>query len=202
MSDESVYDGVRLREDDRRRHVLVAAAVDIISERGVEALSVRTLADAVGASTKVIYTHFGGKDGVIEAVYEDGFARLAARLAAAAEPAGTVRVRIERTIDAYRQFALDHPRFYELMYSPPVRSLRPRRTDRDAAAPSLDVLTGLFAEGEVTGELRPGDALARARGLWAGAHGVVSLELTDWFDADEARRRLSDTVDAQLEAAT
>ncbi len=187
MTDPIRYDGTRVGSDDARRRRLLDAAVEILATAGTDALSVRALADAVGASTKVIYTYFGGKDGVISALYDDGFEQLADQLAAAATGSGSPANRIRRTIAAYRAFALANPRLYELMYSPQIRDLRPDPADRAAAAASLAVLAELL---ETTGV----DGMESARNLWAAAHGVISLELVDWFDPAEGAERFEQVV--------
>ena len=56
MTDPIRYDGTRVGSDDARRRRLLDAAVEILATAGTDALSVRALADAVGASTKVIFS--------------------------------------------------------------------------------------------------------------------------------------------------
>lgn len=56
------------RDDARAR--AVGAAMDIVAERGLAALSVRDLAAAIGKSTTVIFNLFGTKAGVLAAVVE------------------------------------------------------------------------------------------------------------------------------------
>jgi len=63
---------------------VISAAARILAEEGLAALTVRRVADRVNASTKVIYTLFGGKDGLLEAVYLAAFDSLSEELAAPA----------------------------------------------------------------------------------------------------------------------
>lgn len=60
------------REDARAR--AVAAAVEIVAERGLAALSVRDLAAAIGKSTTVIFNLFQTKAGVLAAMVEAAMA--------------------------------------------------------------------------------------------------------------------------------
>jgi hypothetical protein len=70
---------------------------------------------------------------------------------------------------AYRRFALDHPHLYRLMNTGPLprQHLPPGLEDR-AAAPLL----------------RVAGTQARARAIWAFAHGMVMLELDHRFPPD------------------
>lgn len=52
----------------RTRDALVEAAARILAEQGPSALTVRKLAEAVGASTMSVYTHFGSMDEVVQEV--------------------------------------------------------------------------------------------------------------------------------------
>jgi AcrR family transcriptional regulator len=70
---------------------------------------------------------------------------------------------------AYREFALAHPHLYRLMHDGPLpRQHLPAGVEERAAAPVL----------------RVAGSRARARALWAFAHGMVMLELDQRFPPD------------------
>lgn len=62
------------------RDVILDAAKRLLVGEGPGALTVRRISAEVGCSTKVIYTLFGGKDGLSEALWLEGFARFERRL--------------------------------------------------------------------------------------------------------------------------
>ena len=64
------------RSDDTRA-ALLAAAHDLLATEGPAALTVRRIAAAAGVSTMNVYSRFGGKDGVLDELFVDGFRRLA-----------------------------------------------------------------------------------------------------------------------------
>src|SRR3954447_10235717 len=64
---------------------LVDEAGRILSAEGAAALSLRRLAGATGTSTMAVYTLCGDKQGLLAAMYREGFARLGAALHAAAD---------------------------------------------------------------------------------------------------------------------
>ena len=61
---------------------LLECAGTALSTGGLAALSLRTLAAAVGTSTTAVYALFGGKPGLLEALHAEAFSRLGARLCA------------------------------------------------------------------------------------------------------------------------
>jgi len=59
----------RLRKPGRRAEILEAATRAVV-ERGIDALTFRELADALGFSTYTLSYHFGSKDGLLAAIVE------------------------------------------------------------------------------------------------------------------------------------
>lgn len=158
-----------------RRTLLDAASALLLAE-GPGALTMRRVAGAVGCSTTVLYTMFGGKEGLADALYREGFERLRRRLEAtdgALDPLGRLRA----LAHAYRDNALAERGYYGVMFQQAIPGFRPSSASLAVAGASLDVLTravGAAMEAEV---LAPGDPQAVAEVLWAAVHGAVSLEL-------------------------
>ncbi len=187
------------------RGELVDAAIRLLATDGAESLVLRRVAAAAHVSTMCVYSRFGDKFGLMNAVYACGFERLAEAMSGAAgaeDPMG-------RLIDlgvAYRRFALSNPSLYSLMFekiggfdpSPELRSTTPRRS----LDPILDAMSEAVGQGAIGSE-SPG---AAAYTFWSAAHGSVSLELTleagplqGWpfetaGDADEIYRSMLETT--------
>jgi AcrR family transcriptional regulator len=167
---------------DSLRTALLDAAGALLHEEGPQALTTRRLADAVGTSTQAIYTLFGGKEGIVRAMYVEGFDRLEQVLAAVdgtQEPA-------EYLLDlgrAYRTAALRSPHYYDVMFGRPVPEFAPDPDDLERSDATRQVLTDgivrCIDSGLVRGDSNPDEIGAF---LWAVAHGVVSLELTGHLD--------------------
>jgi AcrR family transcriptional regulator len=196
---EKFTDGMALRARQALvlRRAILAAAVKMLAKGGPEALNLRDLGAAVGATTRVVYSHFGGKPGLIAAIYADGFGRLADRMRAAAEAANAPRKKVEAIAHAYRDFARANAEVFHLMYGPAIKALAPTVADRAAAAASLQVLVDAFA---AVGFTQP-QARDRARRVWAAIHGPVVLELTGWLFDGEAEARFVDALRAALDGA-
>lgn len=188
------YSTVRAGRHQQLRQAIFAAAAELLADSGPDGLSVRAIAASVGASTKVIYSHFGGKPGIVAALYSDGFSRLSEQMATAAAHDGSIVERLDRLATAYRLFGVSSPHIYELMYGPRARELLPTRAHRTAASPAQRVMSELFQQGQEDGTFIRADPAHQARTLWAMMHGTVSLELTTWFDAEEGARRIQQAV--------
>ena len=67
--------------DDETRATLLDAARTLLEADGPAALTVRRIAAEAGMSTMNVYSRFGGKDGVVDELYCEGFHRLRAYLA-------------------------------------------------------------------------------------------------------------------------
>lgn len=161
------------------RRTLLDAAGRLLLAEGPGALTMRRVAGAVGCSTTVLYTMFGGKEGLADALYREGFERLRGRLEAVADddPLG----RLGALAHAYRANALAERAYYGVMFQQAIPGFRPSAGSLAAAGASLEVLARAVRAAMDAGALRPGDPQAVAEVLWAAVHGVVSLELAGHF---------------------
>ena len=134
----------RTAEGEQTRERLYRAALEMISERGYEAATLRDVAAQVGVSPALLYRYFPNKRAILLAFYDDlseTFARQADEI-----PSGKWRDRC----------------LYVLELSLGV--LRPHRPTLQALAPTLvnDAEDGVFAQGTAGSRLRVQTAFQRA----------------------------------------
>ncbi|MFP5486932.1 MAG: TetR/AcrR family transcriptional regulator, partial [Acidimicrobiia bacterium] len=102
------------RPSDETSEALLRAAHRLLAEDGPEALTVRKIAHAADMSTMNVYSRFGGKDGVIDELYADGYRRLFAEVDAIPTtddiPSDLVEVAV-----TYRAWSIANPRYYAIM---------------------------------------------------------------------------------------
>jgi AcrR family transcriptional regulator len=162
---------------DETRDSIVDAARRILVTEGPDGLTVRKIATAAGHSTMAVYSRFGGKDGLVDELFGEGFALLTAAL----ESAGTTDdplADLDRQGTAYRGFALDHPQHYSLMFDRPVPGFEPSGDTLAIAIAALEVLARGLERAMDHGELTRSDPMVTAVSMWGTCHGLVSLELT------------------------
>lgn len=181
---------------------LLKIAEQLLARHGPDKISVRELAREAGISTMGIYTVFGGKEGVMRALYAEGFARLY-QYAAQAEDRTNPAKWLYDALFAYRRFALANVGFYRLMFGGDKRFVPIDRNARfgtlvvpdQGAYPSYGSLMDAFAEGQRCGVItsqRSADELAHL--AWAVIHGLVSLEIAGYVDLACADARFSDSI--------
>jgi AcrR family transcriptional regulator len=172
-----------------RAREIVAAARAILEEQGVEALSMRHIAERLGIRAPSLYKHVPDKQALEAAIISAGFEEQAAAFEEALErapedPLGALAL-------AYREFARAHPHLYRLMTDRPL--------PRDQLVP------GVEARASLPLYRAAGEDLDLARAAWAFAHGMTILELNQRFppgaDLAAAWREGIQAIRAALPAA-
>jgi AcrR family transcriptional regulator len=95
---------------------LVDAALKQVEQGGVEAVSLRDLAQSLGVSRAAPYRHFGDRDALLATVAARGFEDLVALYEAALESPGDGRRRLRAAGRAFYDFAAKRPGLYRLMF--------------------------------------------------------------------------------------
>lgn len=189
-------------ERDALRLRLLTGAERALADGGADELSLRKLAREAGISTMGIYTVFGGKDGLMQALYAEGFARLYRHAKGAEDHDNPLRW-LCNALFAYRRFALDNAALYRLCFGGEQRFVPVARDQRfgsltvpdHGAYQSYNSLMAAFAEGQDQGIITAGqsaDALAHL--AWAIIHGLVSLELAGYVDPLQVETRFRESI--------
>jgi len=149
------------------RAALVTAAIGLMRDGGAATLTVRNITSRAGCSTTGIYTYFGGKQGLVEAIFVEGFESFDR----AVDPylqAGDM----PNAGHAYRRWALTNPIHYMVMFGGAVPDFQPSEAARHRARSSF------FALAETVKRMYGADDhLPRAYHFFATIHGYVMLEL-------------------------
>ena len=164
------------RERRVKRSRILDAARDLFVERGVEAVTLREIAQRIEYSTTAIYMQFADKAALVEAMVTEDFAAFAAGLEATAAIADPVQ-RIRAMHVAYVDFALAWPRHYQLLFLTPPATGAGKHADDPAGIEGYRVLFAAVEECIRTGRFRSAivDPHATAQVVWASVHGLVSL---------------------------
>ncbi len=160
------------------RGEILQAAKDLLAERGDEdSVSVRSVAERVGVSTPSIYLPFPDKSALIAAVCQDVFAELDQEMEAAAAAASSPFLGLRARGHAYARFALANPEHYRIvmMGRPHVGHEFFSGDDLTSSATFAHLVAAVAQcrEAGVFSDAQPDEQVAF--GLWAAAHGAVSL---------------------------
>lgn len=164
---------------------LLAAAEAILESDGIQELTLRAVARAVGVSHAAPKNHFGDLTGLLSELAASGFNRFRDEMARALATAGDRRESRARALgQAYFAFARQHRGLFTLMFRgdrldperPALRAaIEMTRQWRDALATATHDPAPDGAPGGSAGP--PADAMVRATALWSLIHGYASLLL-------------------------
>jgi AcrR family transcriptional regulator len=165
----------RLRGEARR--AILDATEALLVEEGYERFSMRRLGDRCGYTAPTLYHYFTGKKALLDALLEERFARLYARLRGVA-PQPDPALRFRELVRCYVRFGLEHPAHYRLLMTPRGDGPPPPRSAERARDLIEAPLHQLAAQGRLPG----GDVDAVSQSFWALCHGLISLRTArpDW----------------------
>lgn len=157
------------RADGGLRGRLVRAGVELVDAEGAQALSLREIARRAGVSHGAPRRHFPTHLDLLSAIARQGFAELAARVAAEDREDAAPRERIALLARVYLDYAGSRRGMYELMFRHDLLESG-RLGLRETSLP-------LFARlAELVTRVRPDAApVVTAGALWANLHGIAQL---------------------------
>lgn len=180
------------------RDTVLAAAVEYIAEHGPDGLSFRQVAIAAGVSHQAPYHHFTDRRGIFQAIAAEGYESFTNAMidALANDPDEPTTALLE----AYVNFALDHPGHFRVMFRPDLCAITENRELEKIADASFDVLVDHVRE--ALGPKAPlKDIRARAAAMWSLAHGLATLLIDGPLEAKigpvSSRRALIRAVSEQ-----
>jgi AcrR family transcriptional regulator len=193
----------RSRERLELREKILATAREMFAREGVEAVTMRKIADRIEYSATAIYQYFPDKDALLREICERDFTALAQQsLRVAREPDPVERLR--KLGRAYVDFALEHPSSYRLMFMTPKTAGQKTMDgqgvpERDAYALLRSVVQECIEQGRL--DKKSWDAELVSQSLWAAVHGLCALEITmscdqwvPWRSVKARSRHLLDTM--------
>ena len=157
---------------DSRTKILNAAS-QLFLEGGVEALSVRAISKSAGLSTIGIYSHFQGKQGILDTLYIEGFGLVYDAMDL--ETNGQVGVEdVMRACEGYLTVAIENEAHYRLIFGESDANYEPSDEAQAAADRAFGKLlnnTGEFLDGTQ----RSTDRMQASMDIWAIMHGYVGI---------------------------
>jgi AcrR family transcriptional regulator len=165
----------------RQRVCLIAARQ--FAERGIERVSMRSLAEDLGCSATALYSYFKNKVEIFAAARAAALNRLSERLEQAYDSTDDPWQRSRAIGDAYLDFARSEPESYRLVFaleqpdpnSFPELAIAEARSHRNLRA---------YCEQMVADGLLEGDPNVLAHLFWAGMHGLIVLQMAGKLGAD------------------
>ncbi|MGE5414124.1 MAG: TetR/AcrR family transcriptional regulator [Syntrophomonadaceae bacterium] len=197
----------RERERQELKGRILDAARELFVEQGYDAVTMRKIADRIEYSPTAIYFHFRDKQTLLRELCDADFGALAQEFQKIATISDPVE-RLRQIGRAYVGFALGYPNHYRLMFMTPKPVGMCAADSRIARGnPEEDAyafLRATVAEAIAGKRLRPefDDADLVSQMVWAGTHGVVSLQIAkkddDWVEWRDAKTTAHELVEVMI----
>ncbi|HUF65462.1 MAG TPA: TetR/AcrR family transcriptional regulator [Gemmatimonadaceae bacterium] len=159
------------------RERVLTCACDLYLADGLDGFSMRRLASELGVTAPALYRHYPAKEALLRDVVAEAFKVFGAYLYRALEGTSP-QERLRLTGEGYVAFALDHPRFYEVIHaSPRLLGFAELPEVASQSCGTKQFLVDRVRECMDARVLAPDDPEVVAAVIWAFSHGLVSLFL-------------------------
>jgi AcrR family transcriptional regulator len=156
---------------------LIDTAIQQLHEIGVEELSLRALARAVGVSQTAPYRHFADKNELLAAMATLGYRDLVKALRHAGATIGDCpREQLFAFAHTYVEYAASNPQLFKLMFGPAVQATAKYPELREASRDTLQLVQNIIQRGVNDGIFRQVDDIAyMANAAWSSIYGLSTL---------------------------
>lgn len=126
----------RERRYQRTQQAILNAALSILTEEGIDKLSIRAIADRIDYSPAALYEYYGSKEEIIGALCGEGHNRLKHYMEQVSLSLAPSKYLQEIGL-AYIQFALQNPSYFLLTFTSPTT--RPTFTEGSTGEPDAEM---------------------------------------------------------------
>jgi len=201
---------IERRERERlvTRERILDAARELFVTEGYDGVTMRKVAEKIEYSPTAIYVHFRDKQQLFLELCHSDYRRLAETFNQIAQIPDPVE-RLRQIGFGYMRFGLENPNHYRMMFMtshPPLpegmeKEMGKGNPEEDAYAFLRQTVQELLSAGAFRPELTDIELISQT--LWAGVHGVVSLEIAkgcdDWVPWAPIERRATAIIDSFLQ---
>jgi AcrR family transcriptional regulator len=166
------------QEVDLMRSRLCEQALAMFRESGIEAVTFRALADAMGVSHTLPYRYFENKDALLASVRVLCFEQFERHVREREARETSALNRVLAVVDAYVSFVFEHRIEYELIFATPQPPPQ-RYPELLAARISLFEHSVALVQECITAGLIQGNARELAHAVWAALHGLLTLHVAN-----------------------
>mgnify|MGYP000041208769 CR=1 FL=1 len=173
---------------------LLTTATAMITEQGIEALSLRKLAERIGVSRTAAYHYFKNKNDLLVAIAAQGFISWQSQAEQIfANKQLSDKAKYQNFVHYYVQFATQNAAIYKLMFGSTLWKKTPTKGESspqaliDVAYPSFQYQVEMTQKWQQKGILpQTSSSLRLAQVTWATLHGIAQLVI-DGIYADDSQ---------------
>lgn len=192
----------RERERLETRDKILEAAREMFATQGVEATTMRAIAQRIEYTPTAIYHHFKDKDALIIELCHSDFRTLGREFTRMERMDDPVE-RLRRIGMAYVEFAIAKPHHYQIMFMTRTPA-HVHEEDKNPEEDAYGFLLQTVQEGMDAGRFRPEytDPHELAQMTWSSVHGIISLQIAKchdpWIDWRDLRTTSMGIVNALI----
>lgn len=163
--------------DEETREALLDAAEALLAGDGPGAVSVRGVADAVGTTTRAVYSVLGSKAGLIEALAARGYRLLEELVSTIPITDDPIEDLVQCGLVGFRRFANERPHLFRLTWERTPPEIAAVQEVIDARTGSYGSLAARIEHGQQLGVLPPLPVPELAFSFHSFCQGLASNEL-------------------------
>jgi AcrR family transcriptional regulator len=170
--------GIKERKDlekSEMKGLILKTAMNLFLDKGFENITIRHIAEKIEYSPAAIYSYFKNKDEILVTLRSEGFEKLYEHQRSSLKLKDPLK-RLHKHGEAYIQFALENPEYYDLMFMMrgPAKEIL-QINDCDIGFNSYELLKTNVKECMEAGLFPRTNIEVAAFSLWSYVHGIASL---------------------------
>lgn len=169
----------------QRNHAEMSAAIlqaarAVMREQGVADLNLQEVARRVGMRAPSLYNYFDGRNAIYAALFADGMRLYCDRLEALHAQYGGTWEGLQKVMEGYLAFGLEHPELYQLLFERPVPGFVPSAEGLEQSQRLLGIARRMAGDAVSEGTLQPPVTLDVTVNLVVALmHGITALHLAN-----------------------
>ena len=162
------------QEKSEMRNLILKTAMNLFLDKGFENITIRNIAEKIEYSPATIYLYFKNKDEILYTLRKVGFEKLYEHQKTSLKLNDPL-MRLHKHGEAYIQFALENPEYYDLMFMMRGPVKIQEINDCDIGLKSYELLKTNVEECMEAGLFPRTNIDVAAFSLWSYVHGIASL---------------------------
>jgi AcrR family transcriptional regulator len=174
--------GVKERKDRQKtemREAILSAALKLFSDEGYDNVTMRKIADNIEYSVGTIYLYFKDKAEMFFELHNRGFAEFYKKQLSVQRVKDPIE-RLKAHGEAYIQFAMEYPEYYDVMFISRTPAKEIRRFEHwEEGERTYEILKLNIKQAMEAGHFKNVDLDVAAFSLWSFVHGIASLYIRE-----------------------
>jgi AcrR family transcriptional regulator len=170
------------------KNALINAGIEILSQEGLQGLSLRSAAQRAGVSHSAPYSHFKDKQALIAAISTKGLDLLYKKLSQiAVQYQENPLEQLHEVAWGYTEFALENTGLFRLIFSSAIEHEHDYPDFVTISHRTFNWIVTVVENNQRAGVLKPGQARLIALTIWSMVHGFIFLHLEKQIPSNIAR---------------